>query len=76
MNNYYEDCLLGEHFSECYCNDDQGCGYSYSDEHGDCAFCKRDFEVGQTICPTSKNELRVCPNHHDHDDDCRRGLGN
>ena len=24
----------------CYCNEDQGSGYTYSDEYGDCNFCE------------------------------------
>ena len=23
----------------CYCNEDQGAGYTYSDEYGDCDYC-------------------------------------
>lgn len=25
----------------CYCNEDQGAGYTFSDEHGRCEHCKR-----------------------------------
>lgn len=24
---------------ECYCNEDQGAGYTYDDEHGPCGYC-------------------------------------
>ena len=49
------------HHSECYCDEDQGSGYTHSDEYGPCAFCDGRFEVGQVICADSHNELRVCP---------------
>lgn len=29
---------------KCYCNDDQGAGYTYSDEYGDCQHCEGDCD--------------------------------
>lgn len=26
----------------CYCNEDQGAGYTFQDEHGDCSYCKEE----------------------------------
>ena len=28
---------------ECYCDEDQGAGYTYSDEHGDCEVCRQEL---------------------------------
>ena len=25
---------------KCYCDEDQGAGYTYQDEHGDCEYCE------------------------------------
>lgn len=49
------------HHEECYCDEDQGGGYTYSDEYGPCAFCNGEFEVGETICADQHNQLRICP---------------
>jgi len=27
---------------KCYCNEDQGAGYTYRDEHGRCEYCKEE----------------------------------
>jgi len=49
------------HHDECYCDEDQGSGYSYMDEYGECAFCSGEFEKGELICSDASNELRICP---------------
>jgi len=49
------------HHNSCYCHEDQGSGYTYGDEYGDCAFCAGEFTEGQVICADEHNELRVCP---------------
>ena len=49
------------HHSACYCNEDQGAGYTYNDEYGDCAFCEGKFREGTIICSGPNNVLRVCP---------------
>jgi hypothetical protein len=49
------------HYSECYCNNDQGCGYTHEDEYGPCAFCQGLFVPGQIICADEHNILRICP---------------
>lgn len=48
------------HHSRCYCNEDQGSGYTYSDEYGGCPFCLGEFQLGQTICQDKHGESRVC----------------
>jgi hypothetical protein len=54
-------CDASEHLDGCYCNEDQGAGYTYQDEHGDCVFCEGRFAQGQVICADEHNEFRVCP---------------
>lgn len=49
------------HHDRCYCNEDQGAGYTYSDEYGDCPFCSGEFEGGTRICADKSNVLRKCP---------------
>lgn len=49
------------HHDQCYCSEDQGSGYTYSDEYGDCAFCSDEFKEGTLICAGSDNIVRVCP---------------
>lgn len=49
------------HHNRCYCREDQGSGYTYSDEYGECDFCKGLFETGQLICFDDNNESRLCP---------------
>ena len=49
------------HYSACYCDVDQGTGYTYRDEYGSCVFCDGLFEEGQVICAGEYNVLRVCP---------------
>lgn len=39
----------------CYCDEDQGAGYTYSDEHGDCDNCEKTLNK----CP-SCNKSMVC----------------
>ena len=38
---------------DCYCEEDQGGGYTYSDEHGDCDNCEE--VLGE--CPTCKKSM-------------------
>ena len=49
------------HWSACYCHEEQGGGYTYNDEYGDCAFCRGEFEEGTVICADKHNDLRGCP---------------
>lgn len=49
------------HHDSCYCDEDQGCGYTFSDEYGPCEFCSGTFETGTLICADEHNEPRVCP---------------
>ncbi len=37
----------------CYCDEDQGAGYTYSDEHGDCDECEGEV----FYCPKCREEL-------------------
>ena len=57
--------ILGDsgeiHLDNCYCNEDQGGGFTYSDEYGVCTFCKGNFEPGTIICAGPDNILRKCP---------------
>ena len=50
-----------DHHTACYCDDDQGSGYTYSDEYDDCAFCMGQFSVGTIVCADKYNNLRECP---------------
>ena len=56
----YWDCG-DKHHSKCYCHEDQGSGYTYQDEYGDCAFCLGEFEEGTVIGADQYNDLRICP---------------
>jgi len=49
------------HHIRCYCHEDQGSGYTYQDEYGDCAYCTGEFKAGEIICADEANVLRVCP---------------
>lgn len=63
-----EDCqceyMAGDcghaHHTECYCNEDQGSGYTFDDEYGPCAFCEGSFSTGQRIGANRSNVLVVC----------------
>jgi len=35
--------------ANCYCDEDQGAGYTYSDEHGDCDVCERERYITLSI---------------------------
>lgn len=39
--------------SDCCCDEDQGAGYTYSDEHGDCDNCCKVLSE----CPTCKKSM-------------------
>ena len=54
------------HYTKCYCNEDQGCGYTFSDEYGSCAFCngEHDFDYGAVICAGPDNVMRRCPDEN------------
>jgi hypothetical protein len=47
-------------YTSCYCNEDQGYGYTYNDEYGSCAFCDGLFEEEQTIGYDINGELCIC----------------
>lgn len=49
------------HHSSCFCNEEQGSGYTYSDEYGGCDFCLGRFEEGTIVCAGPDNEMRECP---------------
>jgi hypothetical protein len=49
------------HHDKCYCHEDQGAGYTYQDEYGDCDFCLGLFQTGQVICADESNSQRICP---------------
>ena len=49
------------HHSRCYCDEDQGYGYTFSDEYGSCEFCQGLFEEGTIICFDESNVSRICP---------------
>lgn len=49
------------HHTMCYCQEDQGGGYTYDDEYGKCAFCLDEFVIGNIICADEYNDLRICP---------------
>lgn len=49
------------HHNECYCDEDQGSGYTYSDEYGPCEFCLGNFQSGTIICTDPHNVMRICP---------------
>lgn len=49
------------HNNDCYCEEDQGNGYTFSDEYGECDFCLGFFEPGTTICESPDGGSRICP---------------
>jgi len=49
------------HHTKCYCTEDQGSGYTFHDEYGECDFCLGKFETGQIICADKYNIPRICP---------------
>lgn len=48
------------HHTRCYCNEDQGSGYTYSDEYGGCVFCSGLFKIGQVVGANRHNEPVLC----------------
>jgi hypothetical protein len=64
---------------DCYCDEDQGAGYTYSDEHGDCDVClskEVTYTKANKNCMLSivdgKVYCSICNGFHDIDnnDDC------
>ena len=49
------------HHSSCFCDEDQGSGYTHEDEYGPCYFCDGTFDEGVMICHDQYNEPRICP---------------
>lgn len=35
--------------TECYCDEDQGAGYTFSDKHGACDVCEKEEELNQPL---------------------------
>ena len=52
-----------DHHDSCFCNEDQGAGYTYNDEYSDCCFCAQEFEIGTVVCAGPDNIMRRCPDH-------------
>lgn len=44
---------------ECYCNEDQGAGYSYSDEHGECDYCLQEYPKLDSLDLITINSVKL-----------------
>lgn len=54
-----------DHHSSCFCDEDQGGGYTHDDEYGPCDFCEGLFEEGRSVCAGPDNVQRLCPDEEE-----------
>lgn len=55
VKSYCRHCRGNSEFiipHECHCHVDQGCGYTFQDEYGDCDYCNSEMRC--TVCNCSK----------------------